>query len=264
MTNPGRRPAPPERHHEERNAHSRDIMEAPTPTTTAALVEGMSAEAPARRSGRKRALLAAGSLLGIGVLATSASFTDFGLLDFGGDGGGFGGQDSRYNLQFSTGQEATVDAVSSWVEANPDAENVAPIDGAQSLVPGGEAVYIRMPVLNESATLDSTLAISFLDVTAADADGVQAARNTAYAGLVRVSVAAVGDASATPSTWLATDLQLVDGEIPLVTLPDLAPEEGTVVVAKVELVDAADQDATNAANGGTLLLQARFDGESRT
>lgn len=240
-------------------------MDATTTTTHTIPAADASAETPARRrSGRKRALLAAGSLLGIGVLATSASFTDFGLLDFGGDGGGFGGRDSRYNLQFSTGQEATVDAVSRWVEANPDAENVAPIDGAQSLVPGGDALYIRMPVLNESATLDSTLAISFLDVTAADADGVQAARNAAYAGLVRVSVAAVADATVTPSTWIATDLQLVDGEIPMVTLPELAPEEGTVVVAKVELVDAADQEATNAANGGTVLLQARFDGESRT
>ncbi|WP_129660156.1 hypothetical protein [Rothia halotolerans] len=216
-----------------------------------------------KRTGRKRAIVASGSLLGIAALVTGAALTDYGLLNFNGSGG-FGGEDNAYNLQFSTGQEATVASVQNWVEANPDAETVAPISGADSLVPGGAPVYINLPVLNASATFKSSLDLGFENITPGTDDAGQAARNAAYADLLRVDVAQVDDASTTPTDWKATDVGFGgEAKTPGVGLEDLDPEAGSVVVARVYLVDGATQDATNAANGGTVNVQARFDGSSK-
>jgi hypothetical protein len=216
-----------------------------------------------KRTGRKRAIVASGSLLGIAALVTGAALTDYGLLDFNGSGG-FGGEGNAYNLKFSTGQEATVASVQNWVEANPEAETVAPISGADSLVPGGAPVYINLPVLNDSATFTSSLDLGFENITPGTEDAGQAARNAAYANLLRVDVAQVDDASAVPTDWRATNVGFGgEAKTPGVGLHDLAPEDGSVVVARVYLVDGATQDETNAANGGTVNVQARFDGSSK-
>lgn len=227
-------------------------------------IDNAAAGTSERRSGRKRAVVAAGALLGVAALATGAAFTDFGLLNINGGGadGGLGGADNRYNIQVSAGQENTVDSVAAWIEANPDAADVAPVAGADSLVPGGAPIYVKLPVRNDSPTFSSKLSLAFEDVTGAAATPEQEARNKAYAGLLRVDIAEVDDASAEPAAWTASKLDIKDGHTAAADLHQLDPKAGKVVVAKVYLLDGADQAATNAANGGTVKLQARFDGSS--
>ncbi|GAA2187513.1 hypothetical protein GCM10009786_12790 [Leucobacter alluvii] len=224
--------------------------DAPSEAPTEALTE--------RRRGRKRLIIAGGALIGVGALATVAAFTDFGLLNLGGDGG-FGGPDNVYNIQVSAGQEDTVGDVASWIEANPDAVDVVPIAGADSLIPGGAPVDVSIPVLNASPTFGSTLEVSIEDTTPVDSDGAQETRNNAYAALARVSIAQVADASTTPTSWVIEDATISAANTALDTL---AAEAGVVTVVRVELVEGATQEETNAANGGMVNLQARFDGTS--
>lgn len=211
-----------------------------------------------QKKGRKRLVIAAGALIGIGALATSAAFTDFGLINLGG-AGGFGGEENAYNLQVSAGQEATVDAVANWVEANPDAEDVAPITGADSLVPGGEAVTVNLPVKNASKSFSSTLALDIEDTTPENTDAAVQAKNDAYASLLRIDIAETDNAASVPTDWVATGLTADEASA---ELGDLDPEAGTVAVVRVYLLDGATQDETNAANGGTVNLQAKFSGSS--
>ncbi|MCP3426976.1 hypothetical protein NBM05_13395 [Rothia sp. AR01] len=248
-------------------SHHPAAPEADGPGEGAAPGPGLSAaEQPRRRrrrTGRKRAVLASGTLLGVAALITGAAFTDYGLLNLGGSGG-FGGAGNGYDLKFSRGQESRVDAVASWVEANPDAESVAPIEGADRLVPGGAPVYVNLPVLNASPTFDSSLELTFEDVSET-ASEPQQSKNAAYARLLRIDVAQVDDAAATAGAWTSTALSLgQDGKTPRLNLNDLAPEAGSIVVARVYLVDGPTQGETNAANGGGVEVQARFDGSSRS
>lgn len=216
-----------------------------------------------KKSGRKRAIITGGVLLGAGALITAAAFTDFALLDINGEGG-FGGSENAYNITVSTGQEPKVAEVTNWVEANPDAESVAPIDGADSLFPGGDPLYVNLPVMNASQTMKSTLDITLELTTAVDADPAQQLKNEAYAGLMRFQVAQVDDATGVPGSWVTvSDLSFgPNGKTATVNLADLDASAGSIVVLRVALDEGANQGETNAANGGTAAVQARFDGAS--
>lgn len=222
-----------------------------------------------KKSGRKRAIITGGVLLGAGALVTAAAFTDFALLDLNGDGG-FGGVENAYNIQVSTGQENTVPDVSTWVEANPNSEAVAPIEGADALIPGGAPIYVNLPVLNDSASMASSLDLVLHNVTATveTPEGAAidiAAANEAYAKLIRFQVAQVDDASTVPTDWVTpTGLAFdTNGAVPSVALSDLDPSAGSIIVVKVWLEEGQTQAETNLANGGTVQVQARFDGESK-
>ncbi|MFF1572956.1 hypothetical protein ACFVWR_09420 [Leifsonia sp. NPDC058292] len=216
---------------------------------------------PSAKTGRKRVVIAAGALLGVAALATAAAFTDQAFLNLGGSGG-FGGSENTYNIQVSNRQEATVASVASWIEANPDAADITPIVGADSLVPGGDPLLVNIPVRNESASFGSTLDIAFENIRAADPDPDQAARDAAYASLLRVDIAQVDDATSVPTQWAATGLTLADGSIAATDLAALDAGAGSVLVVRVYLVDGADQVSTNAANGGGVQLQATVSGSS--
>jgi hypothetical protein len=234
-----------------------------TPAPTAVPTDGLGptasgpAEEKEHRNGRKRLFVGGGVLLGIGALATAAAFTDFALLDLG--TGGLGGESNGYNIQVSTGQEPTVGSVARWVEANPDAEAVT-IPGSDSLSPGGGPLTVRLPVRNASEKLDSTLSLTLENTTENPS-----AADRAYTGLLRFSYAEVDDASSAPAQWkpVGSGVLGASGSTSTVKLGDLAPESGRVVVLRISLADGADQEATNAANGGGTAIQARFDGSSR-
>ncbi|AQX81070.1 hypothetical protein BWO91_14790 [Plantibacter flavus] len=210
-----------------------------------------------RRSGKKRAAIATGSLLGVAILASTAAFTDYGILGLGGSGG-FGGRANAYNLQVSAGQENTTASVAAWVEANPTAVDVAPIAGADRLVPGGAPVIVKLPFRNESTSLKSTTSVTFVDVNANPSSA-----DAAYAGLLRFDIAEVEDASTIPTTWLVSGLRLAAGQATVSSaLSTLSPGTGRVLVVRAYLVNGATQEATNAANGGSVQIHARFDGQS--
>jgi hypothetical protein len=210
-----------------------------------------------RRRGRRRLLIGAGSLLGIGALITAAAFTDFAFLDFGAKG--FGGDRNAYNIQVSNGQEATVSSVSQWIEANPQA---APLDiaGADALSPGGKPLTVNIPVRNDSERLGSSLSLTLENTTESPSTA-----DTAYARLLRFDYAAVPDATSEPSRWTPVPSAsfAAPGATSTVDLGDLDSGEGRIVVLRVSLANGADQATTNAANGGHTAVRARIDGSSR-
>lgn len=218
-----------------------------------------------QKSGRKRAIIAGGALLGVAALVTTAAFTDFARLNLGGDGG-FGGAENNYNLVVSSGQEATVAAVPAegWIEANPDAANVAPIVGAEALIPGGKSILVNLPVKNDSKSINSSLSLILENTTAENLDPIQAAKDAAYASLMTFEVAQVADATTAPTEWITTTPLAfgTEGSTTVLKLNNLAAQAGDIVVVKVTLKDGATPAETNAANGGGVKVEARFDSSS--
>ncbi|MDP5228621.1 MULTISPECIES: hypothetical protein [Arthrobacter] len=213
-----------------------------------------------RRTGRKRAIITGAALLGFGALATSAAFTDFALLDLNG-AGGFGGDANKYNIQVATQQVDHVSDVqdAQWLEANPDAETLT-IAGADSLIPGGQAIYAKIPVRNASQTMRSSLDLTLENTTQAGGDSVADAKNAAYSQKLAVDIAMVDDASdlsAAGWTPIPMDAFAPGGKSGRVSLGNLDATAGKVAVLKIRL-DSAEDD--NAANGGKATVQARFDG----
>ncbi|MFC4223905.1 hypothetical protein [Lysinibacter cavernae] len=107
------------------------------------------------KTGRKRFILAIGSLIGVGILATSAAFTDNAYLNLGGAAGL--GDASPYSI-------ALVDASNKVVQAKPLAGNKAaavnwPITNADKMVPGS-TVSTAITVFNNSKNADSTLKVT--------------------------------------------------------------------------------------------------------
>ncbi|WGD37213.1 hypothetical protein [Lysinibacter sp. HNR] len=216
-----------------------------------------------KRTGRKRTVIAAGALLGVAALATTAAFTDQAFLNLGGSNG-FGGIENSYSIAVSQNQETTVDSVETWIRPGTTA-TAADIDvsGSDALSPGGDPLYVNIPVLNQSVSFRSTLALQFTDQTADAEDQAQADRDAAYAGLFRVDIAQVDSASTAPTEWVATGLSLDDsGAISSTALGNLEPEAGKVIVLRIYLANGATQALTNAANGGGVKLQAHFTGTS--
>lgn len=222
-----------------------------------------------RREGKRRLFMGFGIFSLIGALLVAATMLDWAIIDFGDasggkDNGGIGGpdpgKDTAYNIQVSTGQENTAASVENWVEANPIPESMR-IPGADRLNPGGRAATVNLPVRNDSDKAGSTLTLK-LDNTSEDPNDA----DKAYAKLLRFDYAEVDDASTTPTGWTPLgkgEFDEVTGSTSIANLGDLEPREGRVVVLRVRLVNGPDADATNAANGGGVGLQARFDGASK-
>lgn len=222
-----------------------------------------------RREGKRRLFMGFGIFSLIGALLVAAAVLDWAIIDFGdasggkndgGAGGSDPGKDYAYNIQVSTGQENTAASVSNWVEANPMPESMR-IPGADRLTPGGKAATVNVPVRNDSDKVGSTLTLK-MDNTSEKPDTA----DKAYAKLLRFDYAEVDDASVTPTEWKPLGNGKFDeatGTTSISNLGDLEPREGRVVVLRVRLVDGPDADSTNAANGGGVGLQARFDGASK-
>jgi hypothetical protein len=219
-----------------------------------------------RREGKRRLFMGFGIFSLIGALLVAASFLDWAILDFGDASGGKtdpgapGGKDSAYNIQVSTGQENTAASVSNWVEANPIPESIR-IPGVNKLSPGGKGATVNLPVRNESQEKQSSLTLK-VDNTSEDPNDA----DKAYAKLLRFDYAEVDNASTTPAEWTPLGSGKFDeatGTTSISNLGDLEPREGRIVVLRVRLVNGPDADSTNAANGGGVGLQARFDGASK-
>ncbi|UBH06425.1 hypothetical protein K8P10_001936 [Leucobacter sp. Psy1] len=220
-----------------------------------------------RRKSKKRAMLATGSLLVAGALFTAASMSDFAILDLFGAGGAGG---EKFDIQVSKQQENKLEEVKTWVQANPQAETLE-IPDAAGLVPGGKARYIRIPVKNVTESVDANIKLTFQNTT----DG--SAADAAYADLMRFDYTIVDDATELPAA-LPGSVDSVPsgftrvpkgnfantkgGETSQVNLGSFPADGGHVLVVRVQLENGADQDATNAANGGRAVVQARLDASS--
>lgn len=113
------------------------------------------------RSGRTRAALSAGSLLGIGALLTAALVSD--QITY--EASLSPGDSHQFNLQVAGSEDPNWrPAETDWLEGNPDAVVVgaSTTGGPLALAPGASREY-RISVRNESPELGSTLALRIED-----------------------------------------------------------------------------------------------------
>ncbi|WP_157993015.1 hypothetical protein [Leucobacter luti] len=103
-----------------------------------------------KMSGKARAALAVGSLLGVAALATTAAFTDFANINLGSGGEGIGSS-SKFDI-------AVVDTDDTVLQADTEAGVDWVIPGADSFVPG-RTLTTTIPVFNNSKTITGDLSV---------------------------------------------------------------------------------------------------------
>ncbi len=198
--------------------------------------------------GKKRIIIAGGSLLAVAGLLSAAAFTDFANLNLtgGGDSGAIGGDNTRFNIQV-VGTDPVTDApiAGTWQEANT-AEGVdIALPGADVITPG-DTVTVDIPFRNESPKLGADIAFSLQDKAGSTSDA-------ALAGALRYTVALDGTALVTNATQAA----VADLDLGVYT----SGEEGVLTVS-VTLPDQGSEAANNAFQGLVTYVQAHFDAAS--
>ncbi|GMA29085.1 hypothetical protein [Arenivirga flava] len=149
-------------------------------------------------TGRKRAVLAGGTVLVAVGLATAAAFTDFATLNLGGGtaGGGIGG-DTRFNMQVVGTDADGVPVPGTWQEAS-GAEGVDIVVPGADLITPGDTVRVSIPFRNESPALSADIAFSLQDRPGLTSDaGIAAA--------LRYTVSLDGTALVTDATQAAVN-----------------------------------------------------------
>lgn len=198
---------------------------------------------PRRPTSTKKVVLAWGTLVGVGALATTAAFTDQAFLNLGTDG--LGGEDTTYNIQVGATDADGAFVPGEWQEADvPVGVDIA-IDGASTIFPGSAPITVDIPVRNDSPLFGSTLALQLNDVGGAETDA-------AFRDALLFDVADAGGAS-------ATDLTFATLSTTGFPLSPLAVDEETTVTLTISLPSGDDD---NALQGLGALLQAQFDGSS--
>lgn len=214
-------------------------------------------EQTADRRRRRKGLVAWGALAGVAALLTTAAFTDVARLNVGANG--IGGADSTYNIQVGA-TDADGRFVAGWQEADGPAGVPIALDGAESLFPGSAPIAVTIPVRNESAHFDSSLALTL--VRLADDAGAGRVTDDDYLSSVRFSVDMPGT-SLDAAAVSATDLTFA--EVQALELNDLAAEEESTVRLTVRLLSQADSGAPfddNSLAGKGAYIQAVLDGSS--
>lgn len=235
------------------------------------------------RPGMKRALLAAGSILGIFTLLTAATLTDFANVNLGANGFA---PAADYNIQVSVTQEDELGSVA-WVEGESEAGVNLTNDEEfalemQSMEPG-EAKTFVIPVRNASEDWASTLSMNFKEVQSeAEAEEVDEPTLAAIEAFIKAlelsycvsddpSTACDQDEEFEPAVSLtgegtaSTPVELIDDDDPLAPFEaaDAAYDSGngnaTFVVVKVALNDATDLETVA---GGSADIQVQFTGEA--
>lgn len=199
-----------------------------------------------KKSGKKRAWLAAGALVAVAGLATAAAFTDFANLNLGNgtDDSGIGGN-NRFNIQVVGTDAAGIPVPGTWQEANtPQGVNIN-VPGADTITPG-DTISVEIPFRNESPVLTADMAFKLQDRPGYTSDAAirAALRYTVELdGVVLVS-------NATQDAVTGLDL----GEY-------LTTESGVVKVI-VDLPDQGSAAANNALQNQVSYVQAHFDATS--
>lgn len=199
-----------------------------------------------KKSGQKRVLIAAGSLLGVGALAVAAAFTDFANLNLGnGTGGGIGGGDNTFNIMVVGTDTQGVPVPGTWQEADT-AEGVdIALVGADTITPG-DTISVDIPVLNDSPKLAADLSLTLGDVPGKASD-------TDYASQLRYTVTVDGTDVTTNATQSAVNA---------LGLTQIAATADSNVKIAVTLLDQGSAAANNALQGKSAFVQAQFKAES--
>jgi hypothetical protein len=202
-----------------------------------------------KKSGRKRAIIAIGSLLGAGALVTAAVFVDTANINVGAQGGGIGSIDNSFILQVADvdadGNPVSPESESDWISANSPEGVSYHLPGAESLTPG-ESSTVGIPVRNASPKLAAALRVG---IENRDALGDQTLVNA-----LRFTIAFTDSDSG--RTVLVSNAPLTDASA---TLEDLVIAGAA---GEFEITVAVDPDAGNEVQGKTALIRAVILGES--
>ena len=199
-------------------------------------------------SGKARLLIAGGTILAVGALATAAAFTDFANLNLGNgaDDSGVGGN-NRFNIQVIGTDAAGNPVPGTWQEADTDAGVNINVPGADLITPG-ETVSVAIPFRNESPVLSAAIDFGLQDRPGKVSDPEMAAA-------LRYTVELNGAAILTNATQAAVaNLNL--GNYTTGTQGELA--------VKIALPDQGSAAANNALQGKVSYVQAHFDAASVT
>ncbi|MDR1710515.1 MAG: hypothetical protein LBR58_01425 [Propionibacteriaceae bacterium] len=214
---------------------------------------------PARGgSKRRRAIIAFGSLLGVGALLTTAAFTDVAYLNLNGNSA-FGGGGTSYNIQVvKTDPTTGAQIANQWQEADDPAGVPLKIDGSDTLFPGSADISVDIPVRNASPKLKSGLTLSLAQLP--DVPGTRETDPNFRSSLrFDVSMPATHGSAATNHT------NKTFAEVNALALGNLDAGEVSKVTLKIRLLDQATSGAPytdDSLQGKAAYLQAVFNGTS--
>ena len=213
------------------------------------------------RRRRRKGLVAWGALAGVAALLTTAAFTDVARLNIGANG--IGGADSTYNIQVGA-TDADGRFIPGWQEADGPAGVPIALDGAESLFPGSSPVEVAIPVRNDSANFDSSLALTLVQLADVEATEDEPGRVTDadYLSSLRFSVAMPATSLDTAAV-AASDLTFA--QLQALALNDLAADEESTVTLSVRLLTQEESGASfddNSLAGKGAYVQAVLDGAS--
>ncbi|MFC4223908.1 hypothetical protein [Lysinibacter cavernae] len=225
-------------------------------------------EIQTKTKGRKRVIIAAGALLGIAALATSAAFNDFANLNLGENGIGndsAGGPDKSFNIQVATfdavtGLPVTAPAPANyvWQEADSVAGEDVPIPGADTLVPGG-TVTTNIPYRNWSSSFKAAVTLDLVDHWDASEHPVGTKPTSASADAALLYTIVQHPAVGSPTT-LATNKKM--SELTQMNLGLLDLEEQGKLVVTIKMVDHGSDAANEILKDVIAHPQAQFKGVS--
>lgn len=223
-----------------------------------------------RKSYRKRAAIAAGSLLGVAALITAAAFNDSAFLNFGnGEGGeGIGGGDNTFDIQVVdtadttnlplAGTFADAETGGFWQQADkPGADGVTiGIPNADVMTPG-DTISTSIPFKNDSKKLGGDLVFSLADSPKGSSSAVPAGETQSMAQLLRYSVEVKDAAGATTATYS----DLTQAEVDNLDLGEYDAGTGGTVSVSITWTTAGISDVNNY-QGNVAFVQAQFVGTS--
>lgn len=210
-----------------------------------------------KHSGRRRAIIAGGALLGVAALTTAAALQDNAYLNLGGagDGNGSFGTVNKVNIRvvqtnadFTPKYQtfAAAKAANAWQEANDPAGVSFAIVGADALMPGSpDWKSVNIPFINDEESPSANL-----DVTLVDKGGDAVLRDA-----LRFTVSVDG----TPLPGLTN--------VPYSTVVNksmggrVASGSGGVLSVSVNVPDQGSDAANNAIAGKTARIQAHVHAE---
>jgi len=197
-------------------------------------------------TGRKRAFLTGGALLGVTALLTAAAFTDFANLNIGNgtDDSGLGGN-NRFNIQVVGTDAAGLPVPGTWQEANTAAGVNIKVPGADLITPG-DTVSVEIPFRNESPALSAAINFSLKDRAGKTS-------SPALAAALRYTVTLDGVAIATNVTQAA---------VSALNLGTFVHGDEAILGVSISLPDQGSAEANNALQGQVSYVQAHFDATS--
>lgn len=208
-------------------------------------------EIQTKTKGRKRVIIAAGALLGIAALATSAAFNDYANLNMGANGIGNGAGEPAFNIEVVKTDPATgVQSPGEWQDAKTAAGVPLFIQGSNAIAPG-DTISVDIPFRNASAELSAQVTLEIQDIVGGQVSDALMKQNLLY------TVTYDGTALVTEKTQ--AEIAALTDKMSLGLLE--AGEEATVKI-QIKLKDRGTVVLNNELMDKQAFPQAHFDADS--